>query len=168
MGVKCGNVAWPGIVCSRKRHTLEIPRRGIYARSCGASGLSCVAWPSGHGSLHFDQCGSSVLWNLCRCSDLLEAPEIVSEESVLRGSGSLAGESPHHIAAARPRDARLPSPARMDIRRIASLVVALDVRARSAVSGQKAMRLILAVFGIAAILIVIWVILWVFASKAKD
>jgi hypothetical protein len=49
-------------------------------------------------------------------------------------------------------------------------ILALDVRARAAVSGAAArMRLILGVFGVAVVLIVVWVILWVMGTRnTKD
>ena len=80
----------------------------------------------------------------------------------------MAGESVHHIAAARARNFGLPAAAGMDLRLITPLVVALDVCTRSPVSGQAVMKLILAVFGIAGILIVVWVILRIFVSKSRE
>jgi hypothetical protein len=46
--------------------------------------------------------------------------------------------------------------------------VALDVCARLTVSGQTLVKLILAVFGIAGILIVVWLLLWISAGKPKE
>src|SRR5262249_31906153 len=107
-------------------------------------------------------------WNLCGRSDLLEAAQIVSEESVFCGIGSVAGQSVHHIAVAWPRDHRVPAAARMAVRLTTAFVIALDVRAWSSVSVKTTKRLILAVFGIAAILIAVWAILWIVASKSRD
>ena len=80
----------------------------------------------------------------------------------------MAGESLHHIAAARERDFGLPAAAGMDLRLITPLAVTLDVCARSPVSGQAFVKLILAVFGIAGILIVVWVVVWVLASRSRE
>ena len=56
----------------------------------------------------------------------------------------------------------------MDVGKSAATSVPLDVCARVAVSGQAIVKLILAVFGIAVLLIVVWVILWMLAMREKN
>ena len=80
----------------------------------------------------------------------------------------MAGEPLHHIAGARARNFGLPAAAGMDLCFTTPLAVALDVCTRSSVSGQAVMKLILAVFGIAGILIAAWVILWIFAGGSRE
>jgi len=48
----------------------------------------------------------------------------------------------------------------MDVCQSSAAFVALDVRARTAIPGEALMKLIAAVFGIAAVLIVVWAVLW--------
>ena len=160
-------MAWAGNVCSGKRHTLEISRRGFHARSGGPSDISCVAGSRDYGCIRVDQCRGPIFWHLRHRWDLLETSQRVFEEPVLCGTGSVVGEPFDPIAAARPGNHRVPDAAGMDVRFITALVIALDVRARSAVSGPAFMRLILAVFGIAAILIVVWAVLWVIAGRSR-
>jgi hypothetical protein len=66
------------------------------------------------------------------------------------------------------RNFRIPVAAGMDFRISADVAFALDVRAGVAVSGQAVMRLILAVFGIALALLLLWAILWIVAIREKD
>jgi hypothetical protein len=47
------------------------------------------------------------------------------------------------------------------------LVGALDVRARSAISGTAFMKLILAVFAIAGLLILLWALLWIRGNNRR-
>ena len=56
----------------------------------------------------------------------------------------------------------------MDVCQLSTAAPALDVCAWIAISGEARMRLILAVFGAAVILIILWVILWVMATGKKD
>jgi hypothetical protein len=56
----------------------------------------------------------------------------------------------------------------MDVGEFSAARLALDVCARPAISGQTIMRLILGVFGIAAVLIAVWAILWIFAKGKKS
>jgi hypothetical protein len=80
----------------------------------------------------------------------------------------VAGELADHIASAGARDLRLQNAARMDVCFVAATALALDVCTGTAVSGPAAMRLILAVFGIAGILLLVWIVLWLMASRSRN
>ena len=56
----------------------------------------------------------------------------------------------------------------MDVCQLSTAAPALDVCAWIAISGEARMRLILAVFGVAAVLIILWVILWVVGTRGKS
>ena len=80
----------------------------------------------------------------------------------------MAGECSGGVADAWARSFRVPVAPGLDFRISSNVACALDVRAGTAVSGQALMRLILAVFGIALALILVWAILWIVAIRQKD
>ena len=80
----------------------------------------------------------------------------------------MAGEYRGSFSTLRAGNTRIEVSAGMDVGESAASAFSLDVRARAAVSGQAVMKLILAVFGIAALFIIIWIILWTLAMRKKE
>ena len=167
-GVECVNVAGAGAVCGSEHLSLEICGGGIRAGVAGAIGVSHVAAAGEHRPVRDDQRGASLFRWLLRDCDFLEADEVVSSQSIHCGVRVVAGECADCFSPARSRHVGISIASRMDCRESSDAGIALAVCARIAIPGPAFMRLIVGVFGIAIILIVIWVVLRMVAMREKE
>ncbi len=167
-GVECLNVAGAVAVCGGEHLSLEICRGGIRAGVAGAIGVSNVAAARKHRPVRDHQRGAPLFRWLLRDCDFLETGEGLPAQSVHRGAGIVAGECADRFSDAWPRDARISIAAGLDRGEFADAGLALDVRARAAVPGEALMKLIVGVFGIAIVLIVIWVLLWLWMVATRE
>ena len=93
--------------------------------------------------------------------------QTIFEECVFCGDRLVAGEYPDDFSTPGEGNTRIQISPGMDVGQSAAASLSLDVRARAAVSGQTIVKLILGVFGIAALLIVVWILLWMLAMRDK-
>src|SRR5437667_3427 len=91
-----------------------------------------------------------------------------TESPVHRRLGIVARQCVGHPADSGTRGLRLSIAARLDCRIVPDAGFPLGFCPRSTVPGQAFMRLILAVFGIAVVLILAWAILWISAGRQKN
>src|SRR5216117_3043550 len=100
--------------------------------------------------------------------DILALTETPPSQPVHRRLGIVARQCVDHPADSGTRDLGLSVATRLDCRLVPTVGFPLGFCSRSTVPGQAFMRLILAVFGIAVVLILAWAILWISASREKD
>ena len=79
----------------------------------------------------------------------------------------MAGEYIGSFSTRGAGNARIQISAGLDVGELTALALALDVCARVAVSGQAKMKIIVAVFGVAIILIIVWAILFFLGTRKK-
>ena len=131
-------------------------------------GVFSVAGADGPGERDSGECGDLIFRGVLCVSDVLAEAEAVFRQSVFCGDRALAGEYPYFISNIGAGSARLPVSAGLDSGEFSAALTSLDVCAGAAVPGAALVKLILAVFGIAAVLIVVWAVLFIMGTRGKQ
>ena len=148
--------------------SLEVCWCSVCARVDGALGVCTDAGTLGFGIGGPHQCKSHLLRGLLRVCDVLAAVETAFPKSVCGRPGVMAGECIGAVSPPWKRSAGVSIAARMDFRKFSATSLALDVCQRAAIPTKAIVRIILAVFGIAIALVLLWLFLWIRAMKEKS
>jgi hypothetical protein len=165
--VEWRDVVGAGTVHRRQCIFVEVSRSGIRTRVAGSRNLLHLAGARRHSVGHSDQRSHSLLRSVLHICDFLVQAAAVFSQSVSGRIRSLAYECRHCFSDIRKGRAGVSHASRVACSQLPTLRGALDVCARTAIPRQAFMKLILLVFGIAIVLLLVWVVLWVLAMRER-